>query len=698
MPPNKMACSMLAQTYEVRANIRNTIKDIRSALKSLQRQKNSMIFGSGLFGGIADNVAAELASTVNAVASSIVSGIMKSYSAVAAAAMEAFLGPMLFILCSGPELVFSLVHLPLREAMNACSRERMYLNKAMQNIDIVISIISRWTLEIGGGKYIGKMEDALPHIRSAIKKCGTIISKLDISGLDINPSHQRDNTIRSAYFDRGLYNSMRNSIQLAIEITKSDSILVNHELIERRRRQYADDEYRKEQTVITKKYRDLGSEISIRYKKSSYSPKDFATYILATEALKRGRDIELKAARARADRKAALNKDLYEDIWLDISDKWAYDSQLLLSNLSLFAKHIGLAYANYKNSQSLTHSVYTIRAIINSLLNQMIKVISASGNKVGEGMIWSLEFSKQLLIRVEALFASSIDKFNSPDDSISSTGLAKNLAVGNGMLTVVDINLSATITQKLIDAVNADEVYNEKNRELSNLIQEIYDIKDWDGQAGVWAVNPLGSHVPPYVSLIASATAAVSTLTVSALVPDGSVMSVVQKKVIEMNRVFRTIKRHNGQVMGALSSYQSSSNSYVEQIRNVLAQNTNLILWMTAGANVFSVLSALTTLGLDKESLSDEWGDDVFPNEKNCRAAYEEMFPKEATTGIVMENSSRLPLTMIDSYTSSVEDNDMDGEVAYQNTRKISIRMDSRKDLYNGDVGVGETVSSRQRI
>jgi len=670
MPPVKSICSLIAQGYEIYYKAWVTINDIREALRKTQRTKNSILYG-GL--SILDTVGAELFSSVQSVASSIVSSLMKSYSALVAAAVESFLSPFLYVLISGPESVFALINLPLEEAKKAAAKERMYLNRAGQNIDIVLSIISRWTIEVGGGKYAEKMMQALPYIERAIRNSESLIAKLDVANENSDKiGLSREYT--SSFFDQATYNTLRSNIRNAINITKSDSVIMDYDSIEARRKQYSDKIYGEYYSKITAKYRSLSRAVSKKYFGSNQSPKDVAEYTAAGLYLKRAKDVELKNARAKADREAALNPELYADIWSDVQSKWAFESQELVSNLALFSKHIGLAYLNYRNCQSMTHSVYTIRSLISRVISSMIMVIQQTGNSMGRGAAWSLNLSQSLLEKVRDIFNDSLRRFNgSESGGISSTGLSLNLAVGHRLLVTVDSTIGATITQSLIDAINADEAYNNENKKIENLSIEIHDIPDWDGKLGVWAVNPLESVAPPYVTLVASAAAALSTMVAVGLVPNSEALGAIRARIIEMNRKFRKIKLHNSRVSRALYTYTPIPNPYVEQVREILSRYTNINVWLTT----FNVVSALVALGMDADAMPVDVDDTNFPNTKNCKAAYKDLFSEDVLSGALIGDTAKLPTTMVDSYTSKHESNDVKNEMRRRSLESTSISIDS---------------------
>jgi len=669
MAPPKSACSLLAQGYITIGKIRKAIADIRAALVKAQRIKNALKFGT-ILSGIADVVGAEFFSVIQSVVSSVVGAIMRSYSAVVASVVEAFLSPLLFILSMGPESVFALVNLPLKEAISAGSKEKLYINKAKHNIDIVIRIISRWSIEIGGGKYADKMAKAIPYIEAAIKRCDTIIAKLDKANTDkslvnIDPS------FASSFFDVSAYTSLRSNIQAAIDITKSDSVVANYDLIENRRREYSDRKYLEYSAKIKQKYRILKREIYKKYAKSRHTMKDVAEYTTMAYHLKRLEDIELKNARARADRDAAMNKELYKDILLDIRDQLALEGRQLTENLYLFIKNIGTAYIYYRNCQAMTHSVYTIRSLISKLITQMIRIMTMTGNALGESASWTITLTKNLLEQVLEIFNSSIYKFNHPSEGgISATGLSAKLAVGHGLLKTADSTIAATITESLIKSINADEEYLYQSDNINKLAIEIANIPDWDGKLNVWAVNPINSHVPPYTSLITSATAVIATIGAIGMVSNSQALSTIQARIIELNREFRKLSIHNGKVMSALGSYTMTPNPYVENIRDILSKHTNITNWLTT----FSVVSALIAMGLEEDFLRDGLGKDDIPNLDNCILSYKELFPEdEVVEAIIFQSTLKPAPAMLDDFTSKYEQNDMNVEANRRKNKNISI-------------------------
>lgn len=665
MAPPKSICSIYSEAYALYAQLLTTISSIRKALSKSLKIKNAILYGTL---SIPDAAVAELISAASSVATAVASQILGKAASVASTAIEAILAPILKILMSGPETIFALVNIPLEEAIKAADKERLYLSKAKVNLDLIISIFSKWTVELGGGKYADKMSKALPHIKSAIDKCKRLINQLDVSSA---------NTLnRSAYFDEAVYNSMRSDLLSAMNITKSSSILVNSGAIEARIQKQALEEYSKKILIINQRAKENKEKVTAEYvsKKITYKilpntsvdAKAIAEYAVQMKAIESKRKIDIEVAKLNATKNAAMDKNIYKGLLNDVADQFAYDMQRLGASIRLFMENIANAYVHYKYSQSATYSTYTIRNLINILISKMIEVMRIAGNGAGAVVESSIRLSKALIERVKELFEESLRKYYSSNETVSSVELSSKLVLGNSVLMVADTTLSASVTESLIDAINADEKLNAEQVKMNVLFTNIEDIVDWDGRKAIWGVNPSESVAAPYARLLTSFAGILSTMATVGLVPNPEAVTLVRGRLTENAKVFRALVRHNAEVTAALRSYVPQTNPYVEELRKAIPPA--LLKLFTIGPAAFDVLTMV--VGIAGDALSIGNPDDV-PTVSNCVIAYPELFKSQYITAHVAIMSMQKAPQYDNGFSAYLEEKEYEREQKRAEMRNI---------------------------
>lgn len=625
MAPPKQICSIYAEVYALYARLLTTIAEIRLALSRAIRIKNSVLYGTL---SVLDAATAELVAASTAVASAVTSQIMSKTSSVAATALEAVLAPLLKILMSGPETVFGLVALPLNKAIAANNNEQRYLSAAKSHLDTVIAIFSKWTVEFGGGKYANKMYQALPYIESAIRKCSDVIDKLN----------RADYLVLTAQFDEATYNSMRGDIATAIEITKSDPVLFNTAALEERIRVKADAEAAIQIAAIRSRYKSDRQDITDEYNASDRKAAATAEYMGKLKALDAKRKVDIEVAQLNATKNAVLDKSIYSGLLTDIKDQFIFDMNQLGYSLRSFLTNLTQAYVQYKLSQSLTVTTYNIRALINKLISSMIKLLGSIGNGVSEGVERVLLLARSLLESTQNLYQQSLDKFNSTTQTISSTSLATNLAAGHGMLMSADRALAASITDSLIDAINADEALTAEQTKMNLLFVNIEAIHDWDGEQNVWGTKGISqSAEPPYVRLIAATTGLLATMASVGMVPNDAAISAMRHRLSEVSKTFRSLIRHNAEVSSALNSYRPTPSPYIAELEKAITPEMMSIFLI--GTTAFNIL------GLAAQILGDAFTGNTadIATPKNCKLSYAELFEESSGSAEAALNSLRNP-------------------------------------------------------
>jgi len=161
--------------------------------------------------------------------------------------------------------------------------------------------------------------------------------------------------------------------------------------------------------------------------------------------------------------------------------------------------------------------------------------------------------------------------------------------------------------------INADDVLENGSEEFDEFIKRLYDIPDWDGKIGTWAVDLVGCATPPYIQLIADSFDLL-TKVFSGEAPE---------KIQEMYDRYRKLLNHNNYVDGVLNSYHPYRASEVIDLESLLS-NAGLLQGFTQSLSMSSLVVVVTASFSDGVS-------DMLPNLKNCKRSYPELYKDNDT-------------------------------------------------------------------
>ena len=655
MAPPKVICSVYADGLTMYAKMLEVIATIRETVAKIVATKNKIKYGLIPLSALASAAAGAVAGAAATVAGAIASQLLAAASSLVAAAIEAVLAPLLAILMSGPEAIYSLVNLPLVEATKACDKERLYLSRAKANLDLVVALFSKWVYEFGGGKYADKMQKALPFIIEAIDKCESMISMLDVS----------EDAGVTARFDTSRYNSMRSDILNALEITESESMLINAKQLENNIERKANIEIERKTAENKEWYKTEKDKITKKYVESKHSIIDTSTYNLTLTKLNSEKKVRLEEIKLRAKKRAVLDDSTYAGIINNPADRFINDMQLIGDALEDFATNISTAFVAYKISRAMTHSVYSIERLINFLISKMIELIGRMGDGAGKALTMPLRLSKNVLIKVKEMYEESLDRYYSPDGSISTVGLSVKLAAGNISLIGVDSVLSASVTKSLIEAVNADEAMAAEHQKLMVLFKKIEEIPDWDGTPNKWGTDPMNSVTSPYRKLLLLTAGMLGSLLTGFKGGRG--------RLVDMNKKFDDVVRHNSIVSSALRSYTPPVNNDVEALRK--SMSPLILIAFLSGKAAFDITVALGSIIGDARSGDTDRLLDI-PTLDNCQAFYPKLFGIELTAAQVATDTMQTPPTFSDQAAADMEESDMDRVSAMSEIRNLDPEID----------------------
>lgn len=660
MAPPKAVCSAISQFIEIKEQIRQTVADIKKVIGKAIKIKSKILYG---LVSLADAAASQAISAASTIASTLAQQVLSQASSLASTAIESALAPLLKILLSGPEAVFSLVSLPLEYAIKANEREAYFLDKAKYNIDLVISIFSKWTVEMSGAQFAAQMNAALPFIKTAIEKCETVIAKLEVD----------EDAGLTSQFDEATYGQMRNALSNAIEVTTPSSSIVDRERLEDNANRVAERNSSVEIKKIKARYKlernrliadyqavveknsgkdDIGSQADVVKAKASLG--------LNMTRLDSKKKIEIDAAKLKAKNAAISNPDTYTGVVRNVSEEFADDMAALWGAMNSFITNTAKAYVQYRDSQVMTISTYDIRNLINFLIEKMIDLVAKAGNGAGAAVSGPLLLARRTLEGVRDMYTEQLRKFNSSNESVSSVSLSTKLVAGHTLMLGVDSTLSATITDSLVALINSDELLDNQADEMNDLFKKIYDIPDWDGELGVWGVSLVNSAAAPYPRLIAAATSVVSTLATTGLVPSEDSIIANRNRLIRLEKTFRSVSKHNSRVRSALQSYTPPYSPYIDEFKKAMAAVPSWIIKaFLNGPTAFNTIQMVANIAGDKAN-TDVLGEGNIID--RCTLAYPDNFPNDKGAATAMMSAEQLPVQYNASAASYLEETELTRE------------------------------------
>lgn len=610
----KKQCESIVEAFRIRHNISKKISKLKTTINDIISMFISIRFNRLPFD--ADYLMSEAINAVGIVSSQIVArfknqlidnGIRK--------VLEYFLSQIMYLLLSGPQALVSFIAFPLNKAKESSIKERKYILMAQNNINDIIRILRKWLSGFGGEQYYVKMKRSLPIIVSALEDLGVLISKLE------NKNEQEE---FNAFFDKSAYNSMRNKIKKAIEITIPVSDINNkigfadelsRKVDDNKKnkvdRKKLDKKFNAEREVIDNKrlsriedIKKVGNiEKAEENNVKDYIGKGTSNWVelgdsmvdkakLAKideqwkkeiEALDVRYEVAKKAFEAKNDFKtyrkfspANAFKDNFERLGNEFNRDMINLNKLFLS----FLDNTKSAYKYYKISQFATSSTYSAIDKIKGIMRYIIKLANVFGNDLSEQTVVPLlgrvednllaisnnHDDEKINEEEDGLFVSQIKKYEK--DEATSTGMAVSLLAGHGLLHESDGLMSAVIVDSLINLINSDDLLRQESKEFENFRNRISDIVDWDDKRGVWGVSVADAKMPPYVSIIADTTTLLAQLPIL-LSGNKSEKEEANEKIIKVNNKFRRVKTHNSVVYSVLSSYNPVINeraSFLEDL------------------------------------------------------------------------------------------------------------------------------------
>ncbi|HUV84884.1 MAG TPA: hypothetical protein VMV86_04195, partial [Methanosarcinales archaeon] len=564
MSPPKIACQVQASLLNTLGGLIEKVEaislNVQSVINTLVKIKYGII-------NFADLASAEIVSTISAVASSAAQVALGAISKASAAFLEAMLSALLKILLSFPTAIFSLVAIPQEQATDAAKKERLYLLNAKTNIRRVVSIIAKWTDGFGGDRYYKQMKEAMPFIENAIKIFNEVITELEGSPTE------SDKELNSR-FNKRKYETAKNNLLKAIEITKPSSVIIDNshitQIIERKQRESYNDNAKKINTKYAIKRSNLTEWYHEEINKNSPHNKDKwperlsdsinlegirQQYASRLKVLETSKKEELAAAELASSTQGILDKSAYIEAAQGIAASFRNDMQVLSNELFQFLENIKDAFLQYKRCQSLCNVIYNIEGKIKSLIGEIIKLLRETGNGASDVIIEVLDTSIAMISFTKDKFDNNISKYEDVSKGVSASIMSTTVAIGHGALRSADSALSASVTDSLIKLINEDDVLEDSNGRFQEFIGKLAEISDWDGEIGVWAVDQLNASISPYPKLVSDSTALLAKVSKLAFSTDQEDRIKMRFAITTISKIFKELTLHNSEVYSVLTSY-----------------------------------------------------------------------------------------------------------------------------------------------
>ena len=650
MAPPKAACQALATAQALWIELLDKYDAIRDALKKLLQLKLKLRFG-GL--DITDHVGAAILNTIAAVAATVADNIIGDVAQAGAALFEAIFASILKIILAFPTAIFSLVAIPQRRAILYAQKERDQLSRAQTDIETVMYLAEKWALVQGSDQYFNQMDSALPYINKAIELAYSMI-------LELNGPPKRAGDTFTPYFDENKYSQLQSNLHMAIQLSQPVSAIADklnlQQLIENDRQKIYNHEigginleYQNRRLVISNAYQKQADNIPLlpsttgsKLKAALKIEQARINYDLQLQKLDLWRTSRVTALQIKADTQSALNGSIYVKAIAGITGEFIYDMNTLINCLGDFYGSIKLAYMDYSNCRLSCNAAYNSKALIKSLLNEILTAIRQTSIAASDVIIKSIEASESLMEMARDKFQDAVNRYISSDKSISDCELVTSLTMGNQLLNVADSGLDATITKSVIDMINSPNILEDAGGEFDAFITDLSAIRDWDGALNIWAVDMLNGAPSPYIELIAEATSMLTKIPMLVTSRNAKNSKALNISITKVENLFKKAQTHNSFVLTVLYSYNPYVGSELGNLTALLAK-VNLLDDFATKMSIASVAAKI---------ISDVYNngiDDIIPTYSTCNASYPELFVNPDLSKPAFLTTANNPSPCIDS-------------------------------------------------
>lgn len=661
MRPSKEVCSAYVSGLGVFFNLLRSVEKVRKDLNIISRIKSFAKYG------ILDPLGAEAVSLISRIASQAAQSVLGSVSKYSASILTSILDAILRLLLAAPTAVYSLVAIPYQAAFEATENEQRMLKRMESSLRTIFDIIARWTDITPKSEYYNQMLVARPLIRAALDIINDMIKSL--------VGEDEDGGQRNASFNEQKYDRLRSLIKQAIDVTLPRSLIDKQARFSDYLQNKKEKIYQNSAKKINADYNNKLSALANNYTQSIVSgsdtidnsakrnnaeyPSSFddikqrvtavpdavkrtyldAEYQIKVENLERARKRKLEEARLNAEYqvlKSTFNTEgalhdsgslsaeystkLFNSYKERTSAQFSFEIKKLGDSLYDLSQSAPRALYYYKESQMFCNTIYNFRALIRSLINEIIEMFRSTGNIAASTILPVFRGAQKFLQYSEETYKNAMDRYEKPDDEITGSEMSVALALGHGSLILADNSLGATVTEELMSIINADSSLNKENQEYDGFVERLGMIKDWDEKRMVWAVDIDKSVVSPYAQLIADTSRALVKVPVMSFSLKESHREQIKSLVGRINKNIRKLRFHNYAVQETLSTYTPYMSSEGGNLKKILA-SCGLLNVFALAMSVKALKSyILGTIGFGNSVIN------AIPTYKNCRNEYPELF------------------------------------------------------------------------
>ena len=584
----------------------------------------------------------ELLSTVESVASSLATAVMGEGSAALRVVMEKIFKMLLLIFQAGPDAAFSLAWIPLRRARKAAAAEAKALTEVSAGMQTAITMMSKWTSGHDCSRFYNQMRLALPYIGKAISGLTTVMqglqsaspyfdevayndalsnlktafdSTIPISKLDeVFGVSSRANQIKQQYISARLPGiTAKRDADLAIADASYRSRVANiynpptlpapsvtgpsptQPLPGAVPNQQDITPTQGGNTLVDKAGRAIANSLPTNVGGTDgivHSAKTTAEVAAAEYEWYRSKqhindnyNTAVWKLNMDADGYVAKNTwHIYKDSWHNTQQQFAADMKILGNSLLSMMSSLKTAFARYKDCQLYTQASYYSLDNVKKIIQLFISMMKSGAYKGATTALpeQTIEWATAILDGVYTMF-NKYEHLNSATNatSVSSITASAELSSGHFQLGLAQSILNASITQSLIDIVNLDQVLSQELSAFNAFKKRLSAIPDWNGNQGIWAVDPLSLlDYKPYLQIITSMLKLTTTMSASI----GGTQELIQANMSQLsqtvlgtyqymyqiysnwNKIQVTIQEPNGNFQGnygQLIIYKNGSTFYL---------------------------------------------------------------------------------------------------------------------------------------
>lgn len=607
--PSKEACQIFLSANATKAKLIEACQSVTDSLSAKRKIKQDLKFGNIDLRAIPgkDDVIST-AKMAESAADDVSKHFLGNVSKSSKELFKSVYMQIIKLILSTPESAFSLVCVPRELAISYSNKEVKYLSLAKQNIDIISSIVFRWaTVPVDYSTYYSAIMAAIPYIKDAL----SIVKQVnkDINNVD-NTSFQN-----ALAFNQNEYNRVKEDIFKALEVLKTaptinDPVGVAASLISG-----PSDSAKAKIAVVEKRYKTNKQSITDRY-----------LIALAKASKSKSGDSSIRADYAEDMRQLdeTKNRDIsnikkndssnYRKKIQSTGTEFVHDAQELTRNLLDLTVNLEEAYRCYTNKQILCYNIYTIDAKIKNLIHEIL------------GMVKPGSAPTEDISQTEVYLSISLDKANSViDKKVSPVQMSTTKQLVDSFLKMADESLSVTLANGLKGSMQ--QSLQSSSGSFNYFIKRIFDIQDWDGQRGVWAVRP-SLVAPPHIQAMASSVDCITQI------PEVFGSAVIGKSnqarndVIKIRSSIDRMINHNSYVANVLKSYRPPAYSELAGLVSSL-NSCDMLTVFAQSMSINAVLSAVQG-NTSAIPMGSEW-----PGYRSCMIYPELYKDKSLVTGTV---------------------------------------------------------------